>query len=110
MGLRMAASKTYEARQAALCDCGHDYPTHEKSLRGKLICVYRDPRTDDPCYCDAFTITMKKVRKAHRRVKKSRATESEVAKSARIPSQWSNRANPHGSINLQKHYLCTGFY
>jgi hypothetical protein len=30
-------------------------------------------------------------------------TESEVAKSARIPSQWSNRANPHGSINLQKH-------
>jgi len=60
----MTATKTYETKQAAMCDCGHDYATHEKSLRGKLICVYRDPRTDEPCYCDQFTITMKKVRKA----------------------------------------------
>jgi hypothetical protein len=37
--------------------------------------VYRDPRNDDPCYCDQFTITMKKVRRARPRhgetVKKS---------------------------------------
>jgi hypothetical protein len=57
------ASKTYETKQTSVCDCGYDYARHEKSLRGKLICVYRDPRTDEPCYCDAFTITMKKVRK-----------------------------------------------
>jgi len=65
------ASKIYETEQAAICDCGHDYATDEKSLRGKLICVYRDPRNDDPCYCDQFTITMKKIRrKAQRRVRK----------------------------------------
>src|SRR5260370_40323900 len=57
----MAATKTYESKQAAICDCGHDYAAHAKSLRGKLICVYRHPRTDEPCYCDQFTITMKKV-------------------------------------------------
>ncbi len=60
----MVAIKTYETKQAAMCDCGHDYANHGKSLRGKFICVYRDPRTDEPCYCDHFTITMKKVRKA----------------------------------------------
>jgi hypothetical protein len=65
-----------ETKQAAMCDCGHDYATHEKSLRGKLICVYRDPRTDDPCYCDQFTITMKKVRRVQRRVRKSRTPKA----------------------------------
>jgi hypothetical protein len=55
----------------------HYYSSHEKSVRGKFICVYRDPRTDDPCYCDAFTITMKKVRrKARRKTKKSRALKA----------------------------------
>src|SRR5882672_9524918 len=39
----MAASKTYENKQAAIWDCGHDYAIHKKSLRGKLICVYRAP-------------------------------------------------------------------
>jgi hypothetical protein len=48
------ANRTYESKQAAMCDCGHDYATHEKSLRGKLLCVYRDPRTDEPCNCDDF--------------------------------------------------------
>jgi hypothetical protein len=68
----MAASKIYETKQTMVCDCGHDYATHEKSLRGKLICVYRDPRTDEPCYCDAFTITMKKVQKAKKVLKPRR--------------------------------------
>jgi hypothetical protein len=47
-----------------------------QSKKGKLLCVYRNARTDDPCYCDQFTITMKKVRKAHRRVKKSRTLKA----------------------------------
>jgi len=33
---------------------------------------YELPRTDEPCYCDHFTITMKKVR----RVKKSRTVKA----------------------------------
>jgi hypothetical protein len=41
---RMAASKTHETKQVAMCDCGHEYALHEKSLRGKLICVYHEPR------------------------------------------------------------------
>jgi hypothetical protein len=72
----MVATKTYETKQAAMCDCGHDYGTHEKPLRGKLIYVYRHPRTDEPCYCDAFTITMKKVRKTQRRMKKNRTPKA----------------------------------
>src|SRR6266536_165874 len=60
------ANKIYETKQAAMRDCGHEYATHEKSLRGKLVCVYRNPHTDEPCYCDQFTITMKKVRTVQR--------------------------------------------
>jgi hypothetical protein len=56
----------------------HDYAMHEKSLRGKLICVYQDPHTDDPCYCDQFTITMKKVRRnARRKMKKAGVRRNE---------------------------------
>jgi hypothetical protein len=61
-----------ETKQATMCGCSHDYATHEKSLRGKLICVYRHPRTDKPCYCDQFTITMKKVRKVNKVLKPRR--------------------------------------
>ena len=28
---------------------------------GELLCIYREPRNDEPCYYDQFTITMKKV-------------------------------------------------
>jgi len=43
---RWQKAKIYETKQAAVCDCGHDYKTHEKSLRGKLICVYEGSSKD----------------------------------------------------------------
>ena len=59
----LAVVETEAHRHSMAADCGHDYATHEKSLRGELIYVYRDPRTDEPCDCDQFTITMKRVGK-----------------------------------------------
>jgi hypothetical protein len=35
------------------------YATHEKSLRGKLLWVCRDPRTREPCSWDQFTMKKK---------------------------------------------------
>ena len=70
-----------------MCDCGHEYALHEKSLRGKLICVYRDPRTDDPCYCDQLTITMKKVRKTTPWLRRFWRTSRATARCGRFPRE-----------------------
>jgi hypothetical protein len=57
---------TYESKQGTVCDCGHDGTFHKLSVRGKYVCVYRDPKTDDPCYCDGYTISMKPTKRAKR--------------------------------------------
>jgi hypothetical protein len=50
-----------------VCDCGHTRESHRppyghrspyaRGARG-LICLFRDPVTDEPCPCNHFTITI----------------------------------------------------
>ncbi len=42
-----------------VCDCGHPRKLHSVSLiRPRVPCNFRDPKTDEPCRCDYFTITL----------------------------------------------------
>lgn len=87
------ATKAYETKQVAICDCGHDYATHHKSLRGKLICVYRDPRNDDPCYCDQFT--------NHDEESQKNAPKSEEgAEGVRVQAEGKWRVSVHHDIDI----------
>jgi hypothetical protein len=41
------APKAYESKQAVICDCGHDYATHEKSSKvGQRMLEVKRSETD----------------------------------------------------------------
>jgi hypothetical protein len=49
---------TWTNPDETVCDCGHPRKSHSMSLRGHLICMFRHPKTDEPCPCYDFTITV----------------------------------------------------
>ena len=53
----------YLCQDGTMCNCGHGRNLHALSLNNRLLCLYRDPKTDEPCQCNDFTITLRHLPK-----------------------------------------------
>jgi hypothetical protein len=51
----------YFCPDGRLCDCGHPRKMHSMSFTKRLLCMFRDQKTDEPCRCNQFTITLRNL-------------------------------------------------
>jgi len=73
----MAKQDLRNLNKPRMRDLRREYATHEKSLARKLVCVYRNPHTDEPSLLDVTNSRMKKS---------ERCNEASLTERGNLPS------------------------